>query len=196
VARTEFGLSPSQYMNTNIEEQALLAGARQLEEGALSEIYTRHSSELFRYAVRLLGDAQLAEDCVAETFSRFMHALQRGRGPQHQLRAYLYRVAHNWIVDQYRSGAPDPAALHPELPAASGSEPSMIIKERMEHDQVRLALMRLTSEQRQVLVLRYLEGFSNEEVAAALQKTLGAVKSLQHRALAALRRLMEEQEQF
>jgi RNA polymerase sigma-70 factor (ECF subfamily) len=195
VARTEFGLSPSQYMNANIDDQALLAGARRLDEGALSEIYTRFSTELFRYAVRLLGDAQLAEDCVAETYSRFLHALHRGRGPQQQLRAYLYRVAHNWIVDQYRR-APDPVPLDSELPAASGSEPSAIVKARLEQEQVRLALMRLTADQRQVLVLHYLQGFSNEEVAAALQKTLGAVKSLQHRALAALKRMMEEQEQF
>jgi RNA polymerase sigma-70 factor (ECF subfamily) len=196
VARTEFGFSPSQYMNANIDDQALLAGARRLDEGALSEIYTRHSTELFRYAVRLLGDGQLAEDCVAETYSRFLHALQRGRGPHRQLRAYLYRVAHNWIVDQYRRRAPDPVPLDPELPAGSGSEPSAIVKARLEQEQVRLALMRLTADQRQVLVLHYLQGFSNEEVAAALKKTLGAVKSLQHRALAALKRMMEEQEQL
>jgi RNA polymerase sigma-70 factor (ECF subfamily) len=194
VARTEFGFSPSQYMNPNIDDQALLAGARRLDEGPLSEIYTRHSTELFRYAVRLLGDAQLAEDCVAETFSRFLHALQRGRGPQQHLRAYLYRVAHNWIVDQYRRPVPNPVPLDPELPAASGSEPSAIVKARMEQEQVRVALMRLTADQRQVIVLHYLQGFSNEQVAAALEKTLGAVKSLQHRALAALKRMMDEQE--
>ncbi len=195
MARTEIGLSPSQYMNATIDDQALLAGARRLDEGALSEIYTRHSTELFRYAFRLLGDGQLAEDCVAETYARFLHALHRGGGPQQQLRAYLFRVAHNWIVDQYRRQASDPLPLDPELPAASGSQPSEIMKERMGREQVRLALVRLTSDQRQVLVLRYLQGFSNEEVAAALQKSLGAIKSLQHRALAALKRLMEEQEQ-
>jgi len=183
-------------MNAIIDDQALLAGARRLDEGALSEIYTRHSTELFRYAVRLLGDVQLAEDCVAETFSRLLHALQRGRGPQQQLRAYLYRVAHNWIVDQYRRRTSDPVPLDPELPAASGSEPSLVVKARMEQEHVRLALMWLTADQRQVIVLHYLQGFSNEEVAAALQKTLGAVKSLQHRALAALKRMMEVQEQL
>jgi len=183
-------------MNPNIDDQALLAGARRLDEGALSEIYNRHSTELFRYAVRLLGDAQLAEDCVAETFSRFLQALHRGQGPQQQPRAYLYRVAHNWIVDHYRRRTPDPVPLDPELPAASDSEPSVIVKDRLEREHVRLALLELTSDQRQVLVLRYLQGLSNEEVAAAVQKTLGAVKSLQHRALAALKRSIEEQERL
>ena len=182
-------------MTENIDDQALLAGARRYDEDVLSEIYSRYSPELFRYAVRLLGDAQLAEDCIADTFSRFLQALQRGRGPRRQLRAYLYRVAHNWIIDHYRRPMPDPATLDPELPAASSSEPSAIVKARTDREQLRIAIMRLTPDQRQVLVLRYLQDFSNAEVAAAMQKSLGAVKALQHRALAALKRLMEDQEQ-
>lgn len=182
-------------MTEGNDEQALLAGAQRYDEAVLGEIYSQYSDELFRYAVRLLGDARLAEDCVAESFSRFLQALGRGRGPRRHLRAYLYRVAHNWIVDQFRRSTPEAVALDPELIASSESDPDVVVAASLDRERLRLDLLRLTPEQGQVLVLRYLEGFSNEEAAAALQKSVGAVKALQHRALAALRRLMEEREQ-
>ena len=85
-----------------IPEVSLLEQVKRYEEPALIEVYDRYSPEIFRYASRLLGDRDLAEDCVSDTFSRFLTALKHGNGPQQHLRAYLYRVAHNWITDHYR----------------------------------------------------------------------------------------------
>ena len=65
----------------------------------LVAIYEEYSPGIYRYAVRLLGDAAMAEDCVSETFSRFLGAIQRGGGPTDNIRAYLYRVAHNWVTN-------------------------------------------------------------------------------------------------
>src|SRR3990170_156899 len=179
-------------MTDKLDDLALLEGARRHEEDALAEIYLRYSPGLYRYAVRLLGEPALAEDCVAETFSRFLHALRRGGGPGHYLKAYLYRTEHNWIVDHFRRLAAVPA--HPDLADAGEGEPGEIFKTRMEREQVRIALLELTPDQRQVIVLKYLEGFTNDEVAATLRKSVGAVKSMQHRALAALKRRMDEKE--
>jgi RNA polymerase sigma-70 factor (ECF subfamily) len=160
-------------MTETSDDQALLAGARMYDEGALGEIYSRYSTELYRYAVRLLGDVHLAEDCVAETYSRFLQALGRGRGPQAYLRAYLYRVAHNWIVDHFRRSPPQAVPLDPELAASNEADPSVVVAARMDQDRLRLALLEVTPDQRQVLVLRYLEGFSNEDRAlAALKRQL------------------------
>jgi len=181
-------------MTETSDDLSLLSGARAYDEEALGEIYSRYSTELYRYAVRLLGDVHLAEDCVAETFSRFLQALGRGRGPQSYLRAYLYRVAHNWIVDYFRRSPPEAAFLDPELAATNEADPSELVAARVDQDRLRLALLEVTPDQRQVLVLRYLEGFTNEEVAAALQKSVGAVKALQHRALAALKRKLQDRE--
>ena len=194
VARTASVISPSNRMTETINDQSLLAGARRYDEVALSEIYAKYGPALFRYSVRLLGDPQLAEDCVAETFSRLLRELRRGRGPREHLRAYLYRVAHNWIVDHYRQPTAMPVALDPELPAPSGSEPSAIVKGRLEREQVRRALLRLTPDQQQVLALRYLEGLPNEQVATMMHKSVGAVKALQHRGLAALKKLIDDAE--
>src|SRR3990172_12815874 len=102
-------------MSETSDDLSLLSGARAYDEEALGEIYSRYSPELYRYAVRLLGDVHLAEDCVAATFSRFLQALGRGRGPQAYLRAYLYRVAHNSILDHFRRSPPAAVYLDPDV---------------------------------------------------------------------------------
>ena len=76
-------------------EQELLQRASQLETAALAEIYDLYSPGLYRYAMRLIGDATVAEDCVAETFARFLRSLQKRLGLRDHLQAYLYRIAHN-----------------------------------------------------------------------------------------------------
>jgi len=141
-----------------------------------------------------LGDDGLAEDCLAETFSRFLKALRSGKGPGDHLQAYLYRIAHNWITDSYRRQSPPPLELDENLHGEESELPDRQVDLAMEQREVRLALRALTPEQRQVIVLRFLEGWENEEVAAVLQKPVGAIKALQHRALNTLRRLLLREE--
>jgi RNA polymerase sigma-70 factor (ECF subfamily) len=179
-----------------LENRDLLRRARRFEEEALTEIYDLYSAELYRYAMRLLGDAQRAEDCVAETFTRFLRALQRGGGPRKHLRAYLYRVAHNWISDHYSRGTFGTVPTDSQTLIDEGPDPSEIVHSQMESNRVRLALAQLTPEQRQVIVLKFIEGWNNREVAVALEKPVGAVKSLQHRGLAALRRWLTHREKI
>lgn len=175
-------------------QEDLVSRARRWEQEALVEIYETHSAELYRYAARQLGDAALAEECVAETFSRFLRALHAGNGPAHHLRAYLYRIAHNWITDLWhqRTASVDAGPQASDL-AAEDPLPELI--ERLRLDSVRAALAELTPEQRQVVVLRYLEGWPHDEIARVLQKSKGSVKALQHRALANLRRMLLNGEQ-
>ncbi len=171
-------------------DQILLNRAHQFEEEALAEIYDCFSPGIYRYAIRLLGDVDLAEECVAETFSRFLIALRNGHGPRDFLQAYLYRVAHNWITDLYRKKDPADLPLDPELRSAPEGEPPQVVMEKLELQQVRSALALLTPDQRQVVALKYLEDCGNEEIALALNKPVGAIKALQHRAIGALRRLL------
>jgi RNA polymerase sigma-70 factor (ECF subfamily) len=179
-------------------EPDLLRLVHQFDLDALAEVYDRYSPGVYRYALRLLGETDLAEDCVAETFSRFLQALRAGRGPETYLQAYLYRVAHNWITDHYRRRPPPPLALDPDLHAdTSSADPQLTVADQLQREHVRAALARLTPEQRQVISLKYLEGWENDAIAAALQKPVGAVKALQHRAIASLKRLLlpvEEQQ--
>jgi RNA polymerase sigma-70 factor (ECF subfamily) len=175
-------------------EAELLEGAQRFDKDALTAIYDRYSSGIYTYSLRLLGDPNLAEDCTAETFSRFLQALRHGSSPQQYLQAYLYRIAHNWINDWYRRQPPAPLELEENLRADEADSPHQVSIDRLAQTRVRNLLLQLTPDQRQVIVLKYLEGWEIEEIAAALNKSAGAVKALQHRALEALRTVLEGEE--
>lgn len=170
------------------EEQDLLQRASRLETKALTEIYDTYSLGMYRYAARLLGDSNLAEDCVAEAFARFLDALQKRKGPRDHLQAYLYRIAHNWIADTFRNQRIQ-VELDETLPGED--RPEEEAAKRIRQRELRNALHDLTPDQQQVIALKYLEEWNNEEIAQALNKPLGAVKSIQHRALKSLQRFME-----
>lgn len=174
-----------------IDERTLLPRLQALEEAALEIVYDTFQPPLYRYAYRLLGRPESAEDVVAETFHRLLQALYQGIGPRKHLQAWLYRVLHNLVVDQYRRQMPCRQELPGDL-AAEG-DPAEEVQRLLVQERIRQALHRLTRDQQQVIVCKYLEGMSNEEVAAVLGKPVGAIKSLQHRALAALRRILEQQ---
>jgi RNA polymerase sigma-70 factor, ECF subfamily len=182
-------------------EAKLLQRLKQMDEQVLTEVYDAFNQELFRYACGLLGNTDLAEECVAETFSRFLLAISNGGGPRDYLRAYLYRVAHNWINDLHRRQPPPELPLDEELKADSTqqmstqplADPAYAAVDALERQQLRSALARLTNEQRQVITLKYLADLENEEIAHTLNKPVGAVKSLQFRALAALRRMLPDE---
>ena len=170
------------------DEYTILKRLHDFEERALSEVYDTYSPGIYRYAWRLLGDEDMAEECVAETFSRFINALERGNGPRQHLKAYLYRVAHNWITDYYRRGAHTEISLDSDKHTDPDPDPLTKISDTMEQAELRSALRLLTPDQRQVILLRYLEDWQLAEIAQALEKPLGAVKALQHRGLNTLRR--------
>ncbi len=171
----------------------LLQSARRYESQTLAQIYDLFSPGLYRYAMRRLGDRHLAEDCVADTFTRFLQALKGDHGPQDYLQAYLYRMAHNWISDHYRRGDTPAEELTEEHPDGQ-ADPEGDALRNLRQTRLRAALRRLTDDQQQVISLKYLEGWENEEVARALSKPVGAVKSLQHRALAALQRMLQDED--
>jgi RNA polymerase sigma-70 factor (ECF subfamily) len=173
-------------------EKQLLKGARKFDQQALAEIYDQYSPGLYRYAIRLLNDNNQAEECVAETFSRFLQAIKGGGGPSAHLQAYLYRIAHNWITDQYRSQPSQPVELEETVEAEPGFNPISSHRDVLIKEQVRSALMQLTSEQRQVIVMKFIEDWSNPEIARTMKKSVGAVKSLQHRALTTLNLLLTD----
>ena len=177
-----------------LRDTSFPAEAKAISKQDLVQVYEQHSPGLYRYAFRLLGDRDLAEECVSETFSRFLHALRSGGGPNENLRAYLYRVAHNYITDHYRRQPPVALSLEADLYADDGANPVHLMSQNLESQRVRGALLQLPPDQRRVIMLRVLEDWSHEEVSIALGKTVEATRALQHRALAALKRLLMEEE--
>lgn len=170
------------------EESCLLAGAWRLDQDILGQIYDQISPGIFRYAWRLLGNSDAAEECVAETFSRFLKALSKGKGPRDYLKAYLYRIAHNWIQDYWRSCESEVELAEVENLPAKEEDLVEGLADQQAVVLVRTALNKLTPEQQAVIVLKYIEDWDNEEISKTLNKPVGAVKALQHRALNSLRR--------
>jgi RNA polymerase sigma-70 factor (ECF subfamily) len=128
---------------------------------------------------------------VADTFHRFLVAV-RGETSLQNPRAYLYRIAHNWITDHYRRRPPPHVLLDDDLHAGPEGNPAHSVSQEMDRQRIRAALFRLSSEQRQVIELRYLENLSHSDVAAVLGKTVEATRALQYRALETLRKLLAD----
>jgi RNA polymerase sigma-70 factor (ECF subfamily) len=174
-------------------ESLATTSASKVDKQALADIYKRYSPDIFRYAYRLLDDGDLAEDCVADTFHRFLIAVRGGTSIEN-LRAYLYRTAHNWITDHYRRRPPPNIPFEEDLHSDPQGNPSSLVAQEMDRQRMRAALLRLSPEQRQVIELRYLENLAHFEVAAVLGKTVEATRALQYRALESLRQILAEQD--
>jgi RNA polymerase sigma-70 factor (ECF subfamily) len=173
-------------------EAALLAGARDLDSRALGQIHDEFYPEIYRYALYRVGDAEAAADIAAEVFLRLLDALHAGRPPRTTLRGWLFGVAAHQVADHWRARR-GPVAGPVALPDNWPDGRSLVgeVDERLLRDEVRLALRRLTEDQQQVLALRFGDGFSVEQSATLMGKSVTAVKALQFRALEALRRHLD-----
>lgn len=175
------------------DEQVLLERARRLDEDALGQIFDSYYSPIYRYIYFHTGHTETAEDLSAQVFLRLLEALRSDTAPNRYLKAWLFRVASNLMVDEARRGQHrDHLALNEDFQALGAAledsvQQSMLVARL--HD----ALNELTILQRSVIILRYLMEMTNEETADILQMTVGAVKAQLHRAIAALQRQFEEE---
>jgi RNA polymerase sigma-70 factor, ECF subfamily len=176
--------------------QADLMAARQREPAAVTRVYTAYAPALFRFFMAEVGDRQEAQDLTGSVFVSAIEALPGFRGPVEALGGWLFRIARNDLYDLRRKQARSPGTaplddhLDEAAVAAGAVDPEELAIERLEGTRVMAALRQLSEDQRQVLLLRMAAGLSAPEVAAALHKTTGAVKALQHRGLASLARVL------
>jgi RNA polymerase sigma-70 factor (ECF subfamily) len=156
-------------------------------QNEIAALYDRFAPALYRYIYHRLGIKSVAEDLTVEVFVRVL----RVRQTPNDWRAYLYRIAHNLVVDYLRR---NPSILEraDELTPAEQGDPVEHAERADEQRRLRRAIARLTSEQQQVLVLKFIEEMSNAEIAAIMNKPEGAVKALQHRALTNLREWLRD----
>ena len=181
-------------MRHSPREHTLLKRAKQYDEAALGELYDAYAPRIYAYVYRRVGDSHLAEDLVGDVFVRVVQAIRSERFWHTSFRAWLYRIAHNVVVDHSRRRSPILAESLDEV-RAPGSEhdPQAALQNTLECDRLRAAIARLTHGQQQVLVLRFGEGLTIRETASVMNKTPGAVKTMQHRALGALRRILVQE---
>jgi len=177
-------------------EQEWVARARQGDGDAIASLYDEYADRIYGYLYRRLGDAQLAEDLTGDVFVRMLEAIRKGQFWKVSFRAWLYRIAHNVLVDYFRGKREQREFLLDErvvgaLPAdatSGGTNP-----DGWTYELLREAIRELPQLQQLVLLLRFGEGLKAREVAEVLSKSVGAVEALQHRALVNLRKRMEEQ---
>ena len=175
------------------DEHILLERAKRYDEQALGELYNRYAPRIYAYIYRRVGDAHLAEDLTADVFVRIIRAIQAEHFWHTSFQAWLYRIAHNVVVDHYRRQPAERELELNEQPAPAEDSPVSVLAERLDYQQLGAAIGRLTTDQQQVLALRFGEGMTTRETAEVMDKTVGAIEALQHRALAALRRLLKKE---
>lgn len=173
----------------------LLEGAREMKKDALVKIFDTYSHPIYNYAFRLCNDPVVADYIVGDVFAKLLEQLSAGKGPNKNLRSYLYEMAYHLVVDEARysnRGAPLEEAevfLRPESQSTPANVENRLLYEAI----LRVIRNDLTEDQRHVVVLRFLEGFSLQETASIIGKHVGNVKVIQNRAIAALRKALENQ---
>lgn len=173
------------------DDRFLLERAQAYDVIALGEIYDRYAPRIYKYIYYRLGNADLAEDLTSNVFTKMLEAIQSDKAWRVSFSAWLYRIAHNMVVDHFRRRPKDRELPLDERLVASDIDPEVAAEITLTGERLKKAVNRLTYDQAQVIILKFVEGMSNGDVAKVLDKTEGAVKSLQYRALAALRRQLE-----
>jgi RNA polymerase sigma-70 factor (ECF subfamily) len=179
--------------DTSGDEAALIHRAQKGDADAFSELYNRHYAAIYRYAFFRVADASAAEDIASDVFVRLVEHIGRYRYRGRPLLAWLYTIARNLVIDHQRATGRKRTVPLEERDVAwiedDGSGQERILTRQM----LLACIERLTEDQRCVILLKFVEGLDNGETARVMGKPVGAVKSLQHRALAAMRRCLDEE---
>ena len=179
-AHMEFGLSEN--------ENALIERAK-YDADAFGELYERYVVRIYNYIYYRVGDSAEAEDLTARVFYRALGHIENYRSRGAPFVAWLYRIAHNLVANWHRD-----RSRHRNLRlddvvtlAEKGAGPDHLAEQNDEAQELLRAMGHLPSERQQLLILKYVDGLSNADIAKILGRSEGAIKSLYHRTLIALR---------
>jgi RNA polymerase sigma-70 factor (ECF subfamily) len=181
-------------MPSSIDLPLVIARAREGNPQAIRELYDGYADSVRRYCYVRLGDIEAAQDCVQEVFVCIWKGVKtfEYRGDL-SFTAWLYTIANNVLVSYIRKRKrADQVSLTPELNLTDpkSHDTARTICDRLA---LREAISQLTAEQQQVITLKFFVGLSNLEIAAAVDRTEGAVKALQHRAINRLQQMLAQE---
>ena len=177
-----------------LDERTLVERAIARDQEAFGALYDRHVVRVYRHLYYLVGNAAEAEDLTAQAFLQAWEAIHRYQIRGAPFVSWLLRIAHNVGVSYLRSrrdGAELPEAL---VDRSHHGNPEEALQRQAEVERVREAIMRLRAEQRQVILLRFIEDLEYREVAEIVGKSVAAVRVIQHRALNALRKQVRRED--
>lgn len=171
---------------------ALIESAKRYDHQELSGLCELYYRDVYSYIYYRVSNVQDAEDLTDDVFLKMVEGIRSCRAHEERsFLAWLFRIANNSVVDHHRRQAVrDHLPLDEEhLPTHSGPEAPVEVK--LTQERLQQAIAKLTSDQQQVIILRFIEGLSNAEIGRILDKSEGAVKALQYRGLTSLRHILE-----
>ncbi len=169
----------------------LVLRAIRRDQDAFGELYDRHVVRVYRHIYYMVGNAAEAEDLTAQTFLRAWEAIERYQVRGAPFVSWLLRIAHNLGVSYLRSKR-ESSELHDGIvDTKERRDPEWSYQQTAEEELVREAILKLREEQRQVIILRFIEDLDYKEVAEIIGKSVAAIRVIQHRALNSLRKQMK-----
>jgi RNA polymerase sigma-70 factor (ECF subfamily) len=181
---------PAQAHNPETE---WIARAIEGDASAFGELYERYLDPIYRYVYYGVTDHQEAEDLTELVFLKAWEALPRYRRKRLAFRAWLYRIAHNVVVDRHRTHRPAVSMEHVMDLQDTLPTPETAVETQQEIDKLSTVLAQLKPRLKQVILCRFISGLSHAETAEAMGISEGNVRVLQHRALKKMRRLWAEE---
>jgi RNA polymerase sigma-70 factor, ECF subfamily len=177
-------------------EDRLLAQAKQGNREAFMRIYDTYFPPIYNFIRLRVEDTFLAEDLASDVFIKLVETMRGRNAPNHSLRGWLFKVARNRIHDHYRSNRNITSeALEEWTPAPLDEEPEEQFIRTVQVERARSALLKLSGDQQEVLILRFGQGLGLQETADIMDRNVSAIKSLQFRAVNALRQILGETRQ-
>jgi RNA polymerase sigma-70 factor (ECF subfamily) len=174
------------------EESGLIARAKRGDEAAIGQLYRQHAPGIYGYIASRVGDPALADDLTSEAFLRALEGLPQFEYRGISISAWLYRIAHDRMADHFRRQARRPTAPLEDDLLATQDGFDQALDTRLRLEQVNEAIERLTPQQHQVILLRFVAGLKLQEVAYVMAKSTAAIKMLQLRALTRLKQLVAQ----
>jgi RNA polymerase sigma-70 factor, ECF subfamily len=173
------------------DDTPLVLRAIRRDQDAFGELYDRHVVRVYRHIYYMVGNAAEAEDLTAQTFLRAWEAIERYQVRGAPFVSWLLRIAHNLGVSYLRSKR-ESSELHDGIvDTKERRDPEWSYQQTAEEELVREAILKLREEQRQVIILRFIEDLDYKEVAEIIGKSVAAIRVIQHRALNSLRKQMK-----
>src|SRR2546426_7500146 len=175
--------------------RGLVERAQRGEREALEELYLIHFDRIYSYLHVSVGNRHDAEDLTTQTFLKMLESIGRFRWQSAPFSAWLFRIAHNLSMDHFRARRRwQPEEEVPEPPGSEEPSAELEAMQSIGRQSMMELIDKLSPEQQQVLTLKFVFNFANADVAKVLDKTEGAIKSLQHRALASLQKQLAQKD--
>ena len=176
-------------------EEEVLFLASQGDQEAFGQLYERYVDRIFNYVYYRTGNLHDAEDLTARVFQRAMNHIQNYTDRGVPFSAWLYRIAHNLVANWHRDRSRKQEIPLEDLPIlpTKGDHPERNLVRSQEQDALLKLIRRLPSERQNLLILKFVEDLSNAEIGEIMGRSEGAIKSLYHRTLLALRDQLGDQ---